>query len=233
MGLRTFVVLVCIALGAVAFAPAAHARNGAAATTTTTAPQATTTTVEGVGIGDGYFFTGAVITTPGAASRTLSAYQAAAFVQSFLGEAIFGQPTFQEPPADLPVSQVDISGNWAGNVGVLTVYFVTDGSGHAWINFPQNQVPTTAPTTPPPPEAWWVPPPHAIDAFNGTGKLEDTLGTYTATSVRTAPTAAAAGSSSSGSDSGIPWTWAVIGSVALVLIGAGIVIRSRRTPAPQ
>jgi hypothetical protein len=237
MGIRTFVILVGIALGAAVFAPPAHAGSDAAPTTTpTTAAPVTTATPPGVGIGDGYYFTGAVITTPGAANRTLNAYQAATFVQSWLGEAVWGQPTMQNPPADLPVSQVDISGEWAaGGVGVLTVYFVSDGNGHSWINFPQNQVPTTATTTPPAPEKWWIPPPHAIDAFNGTGKLEETLGTYTATSVTTpTPATGSAASSSSGSSgSSNLWIWAVVGSIGIVLIGAGIVIRSRRTPAPQ
>src|SRR5262245_13341388 len=101
MGIRTFVILVGIALGAVAFAPPAVAGTDAAPTTTpTTAAPIPTTAPPGVGIGDDYYFTGAVITTPGAANRTLNAYQAATFVQSWLGEAVWGTPTMQSPPAD-------------------------------------------------------------------------------------------------------------------------------------
>ena len=188
--------------------------------TTTTAPAGR------VGIGDNFWFTSAVITTPGeSAPRPFDAYQAAVFAQSWLGEAFFGHPEKQDPPPTLPVSRVDITGTWGDLTGTMSVYYASDGT-TAWLSFPDGQTPVSGPVTPPPPSNWFVAPPKAIAAFAGTAPLEETVGVNEATSVpQAAPGEAPSGSR--GSSSSAIW-WALLAVPVLVAVGAFIVIRRRR-----
>lgn len=174
-----------------------------------------------VTIGNGFSFTGAVITPPaGEDPRTLDAYQAAVFVQSWLPTSIFGKDVRKDPPPDLPVYQIDIMGNWAGPVGTITVYFATDGT-TPYVAFPQDQPVATEPGGPPPlPADWFVPPARVIDAFNGDAELVDTAGTQTTT---TTPESGGAPSDDSSTSSG--WTWAAIAAAGVVLVG--LVLRWR------
>jgi hypothetical protein len=107
----------------------------------------------------------------------------------------------------------------------MIVWYASDGT-TAWVSFPDEQVPMTDPiTSPPPPSRWFVPPPRTIDAFNGEGKLVETLGTFTATSITTPPTSAdgqAAGPDSSSSGSNVPWGW--LAFAAAVVVGGGVVL---------
>jgi hypothetical protein len=223
MGIRIGAAALCLALAALVFAPPALASGDAASTTTTGATASTT----GVAIGDGFSFTGATITSPGQPDRAFTAYQAAVFVQSWLPAAFYGTPTMAAPPADLPVYRLDIAGNWGGPTTILTAYFAEDGKGGSWLSFPQPQTGTTETNPPPPPANWWIPPPRTLEAFHGTAKLEETLGTYNATS--TTASALPAGSDSGSSS---PWVW-VLASVAVVAVGAFVVIRRRRQPVPE
>ena len=83
-----------------------------------------------VPIGDGYAFTGAVITPPdGGPTRTLDAYEAAVFVQSWLPQMLFANPDqVRQPAPDLPVYRVDIDGSWVAGEGRITVYYTTDAA---------------------------------------------------------------------------------------------------------
>jgi len=215
--IRFALALLCVAAAAVALAPSASASE----------TQTSTTLPAGTGIGDGLYFTSAVISTPGdPAPRTLDAYHAAVFVQSWMGEAFFGKPQFQDPPAGLPVYQVDVTGTWGevAGTGVQTVYYASDGT-TAWLSYPQGQVVTATQASPPPPEKWFIAPARTIEAFNGTATLIDTAGVVQATTPRTAPPAA---SDSGGSGSGLKYGL-IIALVVLVLGGGMMLYRRRRS----
>jgi len=180
-------------------------------------PSSTTTIVGSVAIGSGYAFTGAVIrNADGSVERTLNAYQAAVFVQSWLGDAFFGTPNLQDPPPTLPVYRVDVTGTWGQLSGALTVYYASDGS-TAWLSFPQDQIPTANPTNPPPPTSWFVPPTRVIAAFNGTAKLQGTYGTDSSGSRR-----------AGGSSSTARVIWAVVAALAVCGVASGGVLAFRR-----
>jgi LPXTG-motif cell wall-anchored protein len=217
MRVRTTTALLMLLVLGLAFAPNAAAQTNP----TTTAPEAA------VDIGGGNRFTSAVITTPGEpAPRTFSAYQAATFVQSWLAYALFGQkPTVQDPPPTLPVSRVDVRGQWGDGTtpGTVTVYYASDGT-TAWISFPDQDA-SPEPYTPPPPSHWFVAPPRVIQAFNGTATLADTLGTETATQQ---PKVGERPSGSGGSM--VPWL-VLLGGTLVVAVGAVFFIRRRRAAA--
>ena len=194
----------------------------------TTSDTPTGTAPEGsVGIGDGIFLTGMVITPPDGPPRTLDAEQAAAFTQAMLAQAYFGPPGIKkDPPADLPVSVVEISGQFLNDVGVLTVHYADDGT-TPFVAFP-GLVINPEPIDPPPaPEGWFMAPPLVRDAFNGTAELAQTDG---AASTTTAPpvTEAAAASDDDSDSSALP---IVAGIAALVVLAGGAVwlVRRRRT----
>jgi len=191
-------------------APSAAAHDDDPSTTTTALPGS-------VAIGDGFAFTGAVIrSADGSVERTLNAYQAAVFVQSWLADAFFGTPNVQNPPPTLPVYRIDVTGTWGQLSGALTVYYASDGK-TAWLSFPQDQVPTANPTSPPPPTNWFVPPTRVIEAFNGTATLQATIGTDTPQSKR-------AGRSSSTSRI----IWAVVAALAVCGVASAAVRAFRR-----
>lgn len=218
MRFRRFVVLSGLVLAL--FATPAHAQDEGSTTTATE---------EGVAIGDGYSFTGAVITPlEGGETRTLDAYQAAVFVQSWLGQAIFArEDILKEPSPELPVYRVDIQGDWGDQVGRVTVYYATDGT-TPYIAFPQTQGAVTDPNAPyPEPADWFVGVPRVIDAFEGNAELIETTGTQMATSTTTTPGSEQASGSSDDSTSPPVWVWAV--AAAVVIIAGGLVLRARRS----
>jgi hypothetical protein len=189
---------------------------------------------DGVDIGGGNRTTGAVITLNGDASspRTLNAYQAAVFLQAWLPYALVTQnPRIEDPPAQLPVYRVDITGTWGstGPTGTVAVYYASDGT-TAWISFPDNQPPAPEPISPPPPSHWFVAPQRTIDGFNGTGTLVQTEGVVAATAPTLPPGEAKSGSGSgsgSGSSSTAIWVALLVGLLIVLLVG-GFILRRRR-----
>ena len=136
-------------------------------------------------INPGLAFTGAEITTNGStATRHLDAYQAAVFVQAWIGTAISGKVTHERPPANAKVSRVNVTGSWngVGDLSTRTIYYASDGV-HAWI--------AADPAGNASPD-FWVAPARTIEAFAGTAKLIPTLGTESETSTSTTTAAPAA-----------------------------------------
>jgi len=157
-----------LVLGTVALGPAALAQSAPPDDSPTTIPRGAVT------IGDGFAFTAGVVNPlPSGPTRTMNAYQTAVFVQSWLADAFFGHPTAQDPPPTAPVFRVDVTGLWGDSTGTLAIYYASDGT-TAWISFPQDQSPASAPPTPPPATNWFVGAPAVIPAFQGTGKLVTT-----------------------------------------------------------
>jgi hypothetical protein len=194
---------------------------GATDTTQPVPTSSTPTTLAGsVKIDNGWAYTGAVITGSGLTQpRKLNAYQAAVFVQSWLGEAIFGKPQIIDPPKSLPVYKVAVTGTWGSpEKATLPVYYANQGAA-VWISFPATIAPSgTTPTTTPPPTKWFVAPARVKQAFEGTAKLVSTAGTATPT---TAPVAApAAVSHSSSSSTG----WIIVLIVVGVLVAGALMI---------
>jgi hypothetical protein len=201
----------------------------------------TTTTVCGsslpgaVGIGDRIWLTGATVTPPdGEAPTELDAYQAAVFTQSWIGLSFVPDPEIeQDPPEGSPVTRVDIEGEWAGQVGTVTAYYTADGA-QAYIAFPGLIVQTTDEYPAPEPSNWFGVPSRVSEAIAGEGELQETTGTQTAQCLDPADasdgTSEAAAGTGDDSDSDLPWATIGVG-VAVVLIGGGLWLRSRR-PSP-
>jgi hypothetical protein len=206
------------------------------ATDSTQPARTSPTTLPGsVKIDNGWAYTGAVITGPGLSQpRTLNAYQAAVFIQSWLGEAIFGHPQIVNPPKSLGVYKVAVTGTWGSpNKATLPVYYASHGS-TVWISFPATVGATPSgatPTTSPPPAKWFVAPSRVKQAFEGTAKLVRTAGTETPT---TAPVAAPVAVGHSGSSS---TGWIIVLIAIGVLVAGALMIprvaRGRSSKVPE
>ena len=196
-----------------------HAAEGEVTTTPTSIP-------EGIGLDEGIFVSGAVVTPlSGGESRVMSEYEAAVFVQSWMGSAFFCLECEKTaPPPELPVFRIDAAGSWAGDLGNVTAYYATDGT-TAYIAFAGIEA-WTDPSAIPPPSSWFVPPARVIDAFNGDAELIETQGTQFATSVPVAPDEEAVGSNESRSSR--PWLWVGAGAIAATVVGGGLLLRRRR-----
>src|SRR5205807_1500065 len=98
--------------------------------------------------------------------RELNSPQAAAFVQSWLGNSIFGHPTVQDPPAALPVCRVSVRYTVADRrLAPMQVDYASDGK-TAWVALPpQNLWPGAFVTV----HRWTVALPSAVAAFAGKG----------------------------------------------------------------
>jgi len=215
--------LMALALG-LSLAGLVHAHTAAAQEQddhTDEAPASDAVAPEGsVGIGDGLFLTGAVITPlDGGPARELDAYQAAVFVQSWLAYAFYGPDgTEQAPAADLAVYRVDLSGSWAGAPGVLTVHYADDGT-TPYVAFPGLVIRDFDDPDPRPVEGWFTAPRRVMETFRGEGELEDTLGTSQATAT-TEPSAGFVPAAGGSGQDGTPWLlWAALPGAGLVVIG--------------
>jgi hypothetical protein len=202
----------------------------------------TTTTVCGsslpgaVGIGDRLWLTGATVIPPdGGAPTELDAYQAAVFTQSWIGLSFVPNPEIaQDPPPDSPITRVDLEGEWAGQPGTVTVYYTIDGE-QPYIGFPGLIVRTPEYPDAPEPSNWFGAPALVAETITGEGELQETTGTQTAECRDPADATDGAGeeeAAGSGDDSGsdLPWATIAVG-LAVVLIGGGLWMRSRRTGA--
>jgi MYXO-CTERM domain-containing protein len=184
-----------------------------------------------VAIGDGIFLTGAVITPLGEGEpRTLDAEQAGALAQTIIAQAFWGPAGIkQDPPPDLPVYRIELSGDFAGVVGVLTVHYTDDGT-TPYVAFP-GLVITPEPIDPPPdPENWFTVPRLAMDAFNGRGELADTSGRLS--SPATTTPLAAEDASDGGSDSSV-LPIALAAGVAVLAVGGLWALQRRRGGGPS
>jgi hypothetical protein len=186
---------------------------GAAAAAPADSPTTTLVTISG-----DFAFSGAVITGPGMAKpRTLSAYQSAVYMQSWLGSLYSGAPvTRRNPPPALPVYEVDVTGNWGGSIETRATFYASDGR-RVWIAFPAVAPLTSTPGTRPAViRGWFVALPRVKQAFAGTAKLVETGGTQ---SVPTSTTPTTATPDSSDNRSG----GADIGSGIAILAAAAAV----------
>jgi hypothetical protein len=225
MRVRWLIVAVVLTLGGIGV-PTAGAHEGPHKATDATTPDGA------VGIGDGVFLSGGRITPPaGEAPRTLDAYHAAVFVQSWLAAAFYGGADIvRDPPPELPVYRVDSTGDWAGSTGTVTVYYATDGT-TPYIAFP-GLVVWTDESEVPAPSNWFVAPPRVIEAFNGTADLVPSLGVETATSVATTVPADGAAGPASPADvaedqTTNPWPWVLVGATALAAAAGALWLRRR------
>ncbi len=179
---------------------------------------------QGTDIGGQIFVQGATITGPCVrAARELNSPQAAAFVQSWLPNAIFGKPTVQDPPAALPVCRVSVRYTVAGQrFAPMKVDYASDGK-TAWVALPrQNLWPGVSVTV----HRWTVALPSAVAAFAGKGKPV-TAPTSTSTPATTGNAAPAPVGSSGSDDSGALWIIValVVGIGLLAAVGYAVVRR--------
>lgn len=204
-----------------------HAHEGEGSTTLAANP-------DGIKLDEGIFVTGAVVTPlAGGKPRVMVEYDAAVFVQSWMGSAYFCMECEQkDPPPELPVSRIDAAGSWAGELGNVTAYYATDGT-TAYIAFAGLEA-WTDPSAIPPPSSWFVPPVRVIDAFNGDAELIETQGTQLATSGPLPPDEGRdegrdeAAAESNASRSSGPWPWVGAGAIAAAVVGGGLLLRRRR-----
>ncbi len=163
---------------------------------------------------DGLVVFGTDVTCPAQPLRKLDATQSAAFVESFLAEAIFGTPVLQNPPTDLAVCKADITWiNGSPTKTVQTMKYATDGT-KAWLLFVGTNV-------------WFVGGPRVKGSIEGrlkpfktwvdpTAKLKVGTKTETKTETRT-------------SDDEKPWALIVGAGVAVgaLLVGAAVWAKRR------
>jgi hypothetical protein len=187
------------------------------------------TTAQGTSIGQGLVVQGATISGPCKAPvHELNSVQAAAFVQTFLGNVIF-RPELENPPASLPVCRVSIRYTQDTlKLKPMQVDFATDGK-KAWVAFPPQSLWAGVFVSK---HVWALALPSAPAAFAGKGVLQP----VTTPAPSDAPTARpgtpatrAHHSSSSG-----PWIAAAV-LAGLVLLGAVtyLLLRRNRDTRPQ
>ena len=203
-----------------------------AADATTATSGATTTTAKcpTPELLSGFEATGATVTTPGAAARTLNQDQITAFLQTWLAYSVFENPPQERPPANLPVSQLDIATLQGGQPQPLVIFYATDGN-NAWVGAP---APTPAP---PPNDQKWIRVPKPKDTIAAfAGRLAPvcvdpptSASTTASTTATTIGQASKPDGSSSGSDT--PWALIIVGIAVVVGGGAFVAVRSRRRPA--
>jgi hypothetical protein len=163
---------------------------------------------------------GAVVTTPGEESRTLDADEADSFMRAWLLTSVFGNVGNEDPPAELPVSRVEVDATFRGADQPFVVLFATRGTEEdSWVGMPPQSLGFGSVD-----EERWI---HAP------------LGTYTAflageqppaTTVpqTTAPDRDAAGGSD---DDDFPLVVVLVSAVAVAL-GLGALLVNRRRGAP-
>jgi hypothetical protein len=230
--IRLLLLVLGLVAAGLAYAPNAIASS---AQTPSTAPAPTSTTLpKSTAIDSDHAYTGAVITSSSDPTpRSLNDYQTAVFMQSWLGEAVFGKPEFRDPPADQPVYRVDVSllqGQSSTQPVKTTVFYASDGT-DAFLSVPKGQDVNNPTAEPPPPTSgtWWVAPQRTMDAFNGKGTLVNTAGVVQGTTPRTPSTPQTPDSSSSSST---PWVlYALVIAGAILIIGGSVsFFRRRRGP---
>lgn len=221
MWVRTFVLLVAILLAA-NLAPTA-AQNFADRVLVDT-PQLDDT----VGTDDLLYIARATITPPDdGPTRAVDVCDAAIFVQSWFGTAIFGDAIPGTPPADAPVYRVDVEGDRAGTVGYVTGHHA---EADATPNITYRQVPISPEQADPPPpqDPWFKSIEQVIDAFTGEAQLVRSQGVIEASSNTTpgaSSTETAARAADPGSDadsSSPPGVWVVAAAGAT---GVGLAVR--------
>lgn len=219
MRARTIMILLAVAFVGLPLATSAWAHEDGHEE-----PQPSAVRSDAVGIGDGFYFTGATVFSPGDETpREMDAYHAAVFVQSWLGTAFFGGDVAATPPPDAPVHRVAVAGDWGGAPGTIHVYFATDGT-TPFIAFGEGLAPIPASDTPPPPTNWFTAPQRVIDAFNGEADLVPTAGTQQAQST---PTEDAASRDDEGDSESSSLIWVAIAAGAAA-VAVGLWLRRRR-----
>jgi hypothetical protein len=182
-------------------------------------------------IGNSLTVQGATITGPCIrAKRELNSPQAAAFVQSWLPNAIFGNPTVQDPPSALPVCRVSVRYMAAGKAfPPMQVDYASDGK-TAWVALPRQALwPGFFVSS----HTWTVALPTAVAAFAGKGKPVPVATGPPPTSTPTTTGIAAPpreGSSSSDS-SDAPWIIAALVAGGGLVAATGYVLVRRRAVA--
>jgi hypothetical protein len=187
---------------------------------------------QGTDIGGQIFVQGATITGPciRAPKRELNSPQAAAFVQSWLPNAILGNPTVQDPPTTLPVCRVAVRYTVAGQrLAPMKVDYASDGK-TAWVALPrQNLWPGVSVTV----HRWTVALPQAVAAFAGKGKPVPVATAPPSTSTPTTIGIAAPDppGKSSSDDSDALWIIVALAVGVGLLAATGYVLMRRRAVA--
>jgi hypothetical protein len=187
---------------------------------------------QGTDIGGQIFVQGATITGPciRAPKRELNSPQAAAFVQSWLPNAIFGNPKVEDPPTTLPVCRVAVRYTVAGQgFAPMKVDYASDGK-TAWVALPrQNLWPGVSVTV----HRWTVALPQAVAAFAGKGKPVPvaTPGPSTSTPATTGSAAPAPATGAGSDDSDALWIIAALVVGIGLLAAIGYVLMRRRAVA--
>lgn len=146
--------------------------------------------------------------------RTLDSSQATAFLQAWLPESVYGTPPFENPPATLPVYQVDVDYKYQGTLGSMTVDYASDGTS-AWVSMPPQSLWSGALVTQ---QRWILAPDRTVAGFEG--RLTP------APVPKAAPTheAIAATSDSSSSTTRL----LIIAALLVLVVGIGLLVIRRR-----
>lgn len=204
--MATGLALALAASAALAPATPALADEGSTTTTTRADPNAPPELAGGITV------TGATVTTPGAAPRTLDGNHATAFMQTWLAYSVYSKPQNERPPAGLPVSKLDVKTVVGGSPGnPLVILYASDGT-NAWVGA----------EAPPPDNEKWIRAPQPEKTIAGfEGRLDPIRPPTPATTTTTR-----APHKDSSSDTG---TWVIVAVLAVViLVGGALALRARR-----
>jgi hypothetical protein len=172
---------------------------------------------------------GATITGPSLDEpRELGAQEAFEFMQSWLGESIFGNPPNENPPGELGVHEIAVHTTWRDNDLTMLVYYASDGT-DAWVGMPPQDVGFATVDA-----ENWIRAPEQTQALmpgisgdtDGDPVTATTTGGATAT---TDVTGDAAANTSDDDDSILPLV--AIAGIAVVVAGVGAFLLGRRRGA--
>jgi hypothetical protein len=205
------------------FGPAA----GAATTTTITAPSGTAP--PGVEVLNGITVGPATITAPGKPTRTLTASQDTAFLQSWLPTSIVQKLGHVPRPTGVTIYTLHMNITAQGTTSPIEALYATDAH-NVYVGMPAQSLGFADVAK----EVWILSPEPAdtIKAFEG--KLEGSVvqAPTSASAATTTTTTATSSTHSSGSgSSSTTWVWFVILGVVVVGGGGFLAVRSRSRTA--
>lgn len=217
---RTTLVRSALVLGALILAAPSAARAGATTTSATT--DGTTATTLGAEappeLMSGLTATGATVKTPGSEPRTLDANQTTAFMQTWFAYSIASGTANEAPPAELPVSRLDVTLSDSGAPNSLLILYATDGT-DAWVGSP----------SPVPGEGdKWIRTPDPASTIQGFEGLLDPIRVAQTPPTTAGDTTTTTEADGKGGSGGGRWPFAALAAVVL-FVGGAVALRARRS----
>jgi hypothetical protein len=214
------------AVGLLAFTPLLLVPAGAATTTTTVAPG--DTTAPGVEVLNGVTVGPATVTAPGKPTRSLTADQTTAFLQTWLPTSIVEKLGHVPRPTSATIYTLHMNITAQGTTSPIEALYAAD-AGNVYVGMPKQTLGFADVTK----EVWILSPAPADTTKAFEGKLKaSVVQPPTSASTTTTTTATSSTHKGSGSDSSSnTWVWFVVAGVIVVAGGGFLAVRSRSRTA--